>query len=203
MALNAKNYDPALMYGANIGVAIDLTDIVDSNGNEVIEIDGVTSAVNYLRVTNAATGTATELSAQGSDTNVSLRLAAKGTGVIQTTQPLVEEMTQTALTDTATVTIAQLLTKILDGTPTGTATYTLPTAALLVEGIANAQVGDSFLFVINNKAASALTITVAAGSGGTADGTLTVAQNVIRAFVVTITNVTASSEAYFVYGLGA
>lgn len=114
-----------------------------------------------------------------------------------------EEMTQTALTDTATVTTAQLLTKILDGTPTSGATYTLPTAALLVEGIANAQVGDSFLFVINNKAASALTITVAAGSGGTADGTLTVAQNVIRAFVVTITNVTASSEAYFVYGLGA
>lgn len=56
MALDLKNYDPALMAGANIGVAADLTDIVDSNGNEVIEIDGVTNAVNYLGIQNAATG---------------------------------------------------------------------------------------------------------------------------------------------------
>ena len=44
MALQLKNYDPAIMQGANIGVSVDLTDITDQNGNEVIEIDGVASA---------------------------------------------------------------------------------------------------------------------------------------------------------------
>ncbi|MBI5732619.1 hypothetical protein HY967_01525 [Candidatus Jorgensenbacteria bacterium] len=268
------------MQGANIGVAVDLTDITDNNGNEVIEVDGVASAVNYIRATNSATGDPAEFSAQGDDTNVglsllgkgtgqiivnngtdpvqiklmgaaagfnneivdlngneilqlqgvasavnevsvrnaatgappivevtggdtniSLRLTAKGTGVIQTTQPLVHEMSQTAVTDTATLTIAQLLTKIIDGTPTAAATYTLPTAANLVGGIANAQVGDSFSFYVNNKSGGANTITMAAGTGGTSDGTLTVAQDVIREFLIIVTNVTASSEAYFVYGI--
>jgi len=114
---------------------------------------------------------------------------------------LVSKRTQTAVTNTATITAAQLITGILDGTPTDAATYTLPTAALLVAGIANCKVGSSFFFAVNNKAGGAYTITVAAGSGGTADGTLTVAQNVIRLFLVIITNVTSSSEAYSVYGL--
>jgi hypothetical protein len=64
------------------------------------------------------------------------------------------------------------------------------------------KVGDTFEFIITNNSAGANTITVAAGSGGTADGTLTVAQNVVRKFVVHVTNVTAASEAYFVYGIG-
>lgn len=118
-------------------------------------------------------------------------------------QVAVGKMTQTALTNTVTVTIAQLKTKVLDGTPTAAATYTLPTAALLVGGITSAQVGDSFDFLVNNKSAGANTITVAAGTGGTDDGTLTVAQNVIRSFTIIITNVTSGSEAYFVYGHGA
>lgn len=130
---------------------------------------------------------------------------ANGTGadgVVQVGSPLVERMTQTAETDTATITVAELLTKVIDGTPTAAATYTLPTAALLVAGIPGAEVGDSFEFVVNNKAAGADTITLAAGSGGTDDGTLTVAQNVIRAFKIIVTNVTAASEAYLLYGIG-
>jgi len=114
---------------------------------------------------------------------------------------VVSKRTQTAVTDTATITAAQLITGVLDGTPTSAATYTLPTAANLVAGIYNVQVGSSFLFAVNNKAGDAYTITVAAGNGGTADGTLTVSQNVIRLFLVIITNVTSSSEAYFVYGI--
>ena len=114
---------------------------------------------------------------------------------------LVSKRTQTAKTDTATLTAAEVITGIIDGTPTSAATYTLPTAALLVAGIANCKVGSSFFFAVNNKAGGAYTITVAAGSGGTADGTLTVSQNVIRLFLVIITNVTSSSEAYYVYGL--
>ena len=114
---------------------------------------------------------------------------------------LVSRRTQTAKTATATLTAANVITGIIDGTPTAAATYTLPTAADLVAGIANCKVGSSFFLVVNNKSTGANTITVAAGSGGTGDGTLTVAQNVIRAFLIIITNVTASSEAYYIYGI--
>lgn len=109
---------------------------------------------------------------------------------------------ETAVDDTATVTAAQLLKKIIDAVPTGAATFTLPTAALLVAAMPGVKVGDTFEFIITNNSAGANTITVAAGTGGTADGTVTVAQNVVRKFVVHITNVTASSEAYTVYGIG-
>jgi hypothetical protein len=40
------------------------------------------SAVNYLQVTGAATGNAPAISAQGSDTNISLNISGKGTGGI-------------------------------------------------------------------------------------------------------------------------
>lgn len=82
MPLDMRNYDPALMQGANIGVAVDLTDIVDNNGNEVIEIDGVASAVNYLGVGNSATGNPVILVSRGDDTNVGLTIDAKGSGTI-------------------------------------------------------------------------------------------------------------------------
>ena len=83
MALELKNYDPAVMQGANIGVSVDLTDITDMNGNEVIEIDGITSAVNYVRVSNSATGNRVDISVQGDDSNVGLNLTPKGTGILR------------------------------------------------------------------------------------------------------------------------
>jgi hypothetical protein len=44
------------------------------------------SAVNYVQVTGSATGVAVQLSAQGSDTNISLVLQPKGTGALQAQQ---------------------------------------------------------------------------------------------------------------------
>jgi hypothetical protein len=61
----------------------DLGFIADANGNELIVMDTVTSAVNEIGVANAATGGAPTIAAQGGDTNVSLGLAAKGSGTIQ------------------------------------------------------------------------------------------------------------------------
>ena len=142
----------------------------------------------------------------GQQVKVYRELQMLNAGIITTNRDMVivddelaSKRTQTAVTNTATITAAQVLTGILDGTPTAAATYTLPTAALLVAGIANCKVGSSFLLIVNNKSADAYAITVAAGDGGTGDGTLTVAQNVIRAFLILITNVT--TPAYFVYGI--
>lgn len=60
----------------------DLGDILDDNGNEILEFDTVASAVNFIRFANAATGNNPAISAQGDDTNVSLTLSGKGTGGI-------------------------------------------------------------------------------------------------------------------------
>lgn len=179
------------------------TGLEDANGAESLDIAATGSAVNHMGLTNAATGAAPDLAAKGDDTNVSMSLTAKGTGMILPGSRAANFASQTAETNTVTLTIAELQTGIIDGTPTAAATYTLPTAADLVAGIANCKVGTQIRFLVNNKAAGADTITVAGGAGSTDDGTLTVAQNVIREFVITVTNITGSSEAYLLYGLGA
>ena len=63
-------------------IKVDLQDILDSNSNELLEFDLNASAVNYIRLANAATGNAPAISAQGDDANVDLSLAAKGTGSV-------------------------------------------------------------------------------------------------------------------------
>lgn len=72
-----------------------------------------------------------------------------------------------------TLTIAELLTKIIDATPTATgatAAYTLPTGALIDAGL-TMEVDDSFDWcLINNALAAADTITVTAATGHTIVG---------------------------------
>jgi hypothetical protein len=72
-----------------------------------------------------------------------------------------------------TLTIAELLTKIINATPTATgatAAYTLPTGALIDAGVTMA-VNDSFDWcLINNALAAADTITVTAATGHTIVG---------------------------------
>ena len=61
----------------------DLGFIADANGNELIVMDTVASAVNEIKVANAATAGTPTISAQGDDTNVSLNLVTKGSGTLQ------------------------------------------------------------------------------------------------------------------------
>jgi hypothetical protein len=58
--------------------------IADSNNNELISFTTTASAVNQINVANAATGGAVDLSAVGTDTNISLTLTPKGTGNVGT-----------------------------------------------------------------------------------------------------------------------
>ena len=85
MAIKAKDYDPALMYGAtldNVKVAVDLGDFLDENGNEIVEWDTVASAVNNVSIANAATTAAPAISVTGDDTNAGLTIDAKGSGAV-------------------------------------------------------------------------------------------------------------------------
>jgi hypothetical protein len=63
--------------------------IADSNNNELISFTTTASAVNQINIANAATGGAVNLSAVGSDTNISIALTPKGAGTvgIGTTSP--------------------------------------------------------------------------------------------------------------------
>ena len=56
--------------------------IRDENGNEQLFFSTTSSAVNYVNVTNAATGGDPKLAAAGGDSNVDLALSPKGTGEI-------------------------------------------------------------------------------------------------------------------------
>jgi hypothetical protein len=59
--------------------------IADANGNEMLEFNTTGSAVNYLALTNSATGNGLLLEGKGDDSNVDLELKAKGTGLVKLT----------------------------------------------------------------------------------------------------------------------
>jgi hypothetical protein len=59
-----------------------IAQINDTNGNAELKFTTITSAVNHLTVENAATGTPPHIIATGTDTNIGIHLAPKGTGSI-------------------------------------------------------------------------------------------------------------------------
>jgi len=73
-----------------------IAQINDVNGNEILALTPLASAVNYFTITNQATGVPPGLFASGSDTNISVNIYPKGTGALQLisqalTSPLVIE----------------------------------------------------------------------------------------------------------------
>jgi hypothetical protein len=87
----------------NVAKFVDLGYIADANGNELIILDTVASAVNEVTLANAATGNAPVLKATGGDTNVGLSLQTKGSGTIT-----LQATTGTVVADMSSVTIARL-----------------------------------------------------------------------------------------------
>lgn len=59
----------------------------DVNGNMVLDTPATASAVNYVQIVNKAAGAAPSVGPAGSDTNISMVLAPKGTGVIVISVP--------------------------------------------------------------------------------------------------------------------
>jgi hypothetical protein len=106
-----------------------------------------------------------------------------------------------------TITIAQILTGILEEDPAGASTWTLPTNALLRAGLPDPQTGDTIDFcVINTDATAGIDITVAAGLGGTGVGSLLVQSADVAADAICVGSGMfrirlASATAYVVYRL--
>jgi hypothetical protein len=59
------------------------TQILDTNGNELLKITVAGSAVNELTIANSATSNPPSLSATGDDTNIDIALIPKGSGVVR------------------------------------------------------------------------------------------------------------------------
>ncbi len=110
------------------------------------------------------------------------------------------------MTGNETLTAAETATGFITmwtGDPGGSGrNLTTPTAAQIVARFANPKVGSSYIFVVYNEADGAEAITLTAGSGVTLTGDVTVAQNQTGLFLVRFTNVTSSSEAVEMYGIG-
>lgn len=71
--------------GLNIGSGKKLKlvgDVIDTNGNELLQVTATASAVNQVVLANSATGNAPTLTAAGDDTNIGFKLVSKGTGEI-------------------------------------------------------------------------------------------------------------------------
>lgn len=76
-----------VVVGDDIKVA-DGKSINDGNDNELVVFQQTASAVNELEITNAATGNAPQIAATGDDTDISMRLKAKGAGTVQPGLPV-------------------------------------------------------------------------------------------------------------------
>lgn len=80
-------------------------------------------------------------------------------------------------TNTATLTVAQITSGILVGTPTAAAAYTLPLAATLDAALAD-KVGHTFdLYVINAATTDLFAITMTTNTGWTLHGNMVVQEN--------------------------
>jgi len=101
--------------------------------------------------------------------------------------------------DTApTLTAAQVIGGIVEGTPTAARAYTLPTAALLLAVIPNAKVGTEVKLTVCNNAAATHAITITDSASITAGGVAAhaaVAAATAKTIRIVFSNVTAASEA--------
>jgi len=137
--------------------------------------------------------------------NASLVLSAQGTGVVlNTTSVTFFEMNPETVTTAGAVTYtpAQLKTGFILRDPNGAGRSDLfPTAADLLAAVPGAVVGTTFRVTIRNTADAAETITMTTNTGLTLSGTMTIAQNAQKDFLLTFTNV--GTAAVTVYSMGS
>lgn len=131
--------------------------LLDSGSNEYLKFVKTASAVNFVTITNSATGQPASIDVDGSDTNISLHLGAKGTGAVQIVNKLVLEK-GTDVATTEAIDLTEPLTvfnsgsvinpTISDGTIQGEVKYLSNIGA----GQVNLQAGSTTkIFGVNNN----------------------------------------------------
>ena len=126
------------------------TTINDINGAELIKLTATGSAANEITLANAAAAGKPTLTASGNDTNVTMKLAGKGTGSVEIAK---------AAYSTSTITA--------DGAASPTTTYIICNKATgLSVSLANGTVNGEYK-IFSNKGAGVATITPASFAQGT------------------------------------
>lgn len=123
-----------------------VTALNDTNNNEWIKVTATGSAVNEVTIANAATGNAPTISATGDDTNIDLKLAGKGTGMVQADSSYGAWTTDT---DGATVTFNMATTNKHRVTLAGNRTL----------AVSNVKTGQCFLIRLLQDGTGSRTVT--------------------------------------------
>ncbi|MEN6533685.1 MAG: hypothetical protein ABFD89_08480 [Bryobacteraceae bacterium] len=184
------------------------TAILDANGAELLKVTATATAVNELTLANAAADGAPTLSASGDDVHIGIKLTPKGAqGRVLLDSEFLSKRIASALNTASNLTYsaAQVIGGIvLRDCNGGSRADTVPTGAELVADLPGAVAGMSFEFVLRNTSDAVETITVTAPDASvTTSGTMTVAQNNTKIFLIVLTNVAAGTEAYTIYSIGS
>lgn len=126
------------------------TSVLDTNGNTLINIGATGSAVNYVKITNAVTGTAGPIVASDGETNVDLKIAAKGTGKIHGTFGSYGDITAYSPAGAGTATLTLNTSNIH--------TITMPAGNITI-ALSNEGVGQCFVINILQDATGSRTVT--------------------------------------------
>jgi hypothetical protein len=156
-----------------------------------------------IKLTGGASGSPAIVGAVGDDTNVSLQLQPKGSGVLGLPRNTARAATVTTITTASAVTFtaAQILGGLILRDPNGAARADLmPTAADLVAILGGVDDTLGIEFTIRNTADAAETITLTTNTGLTLSGTMTIAQNNSKRFLAVVTAI--GTPAVTVYSLG-
>lgn len=168
-----------------------ITSIVDTNANTLINIGATASAVNYVKITNAITGTAGPIVAADGETNVDLIVAAKGTGKVHHTFGTYGNITAYSPSGAGTATLTLNTSNIH--------TITMPAGNITI-ALSNEGVGQCFIINIIQDSVGSRTVTwftTIKWAGGSAP-TLTTTANKID----TLGFIVSSSGNYYGYVVG-
>ena len=126
------------------------TSIDDANGAELIKVTATASAINEVTLANAATGNKPTITASGGDTNVTMKLAGKGTGSVEIAKAAYTSSTITA-----------------SGAASTAATYIIcNSGSALAVSLANGTIVGEYK-IFTNKGAGTATVTPASFAQGT------------------------------------
>ena len=168
-------------YDCNLSIsALDIHHAI--NGVKVVGASQVAIETIY-----SSTSTVTNLLVDSALVPISRNRLYNGGFIVQSTTdvpselPVIKQVAPSAKTVSATLTAAELLTRIIKANPGGAvaATYTMPLGTALQTALGtDFAVDDAFEFTVNNISVTAAeTVTIAGNTGVTAIGSMTIAAN--------------------------